>query len=145
MAMSLAVFCWWMLFQNRQVPKGVGTEMRALVASWGLLLHDEGAWGAVGGCRGLFGRQFWGSRVSKKKFSNFGEPSKRPKAAKSAPKCPPRGPKMSPREPRKTLKSIFIEETPIYQKVIKSGSKIKVFEGPRVRLWGQIQHQEGPW
>ena len=45
--MSLAVFFWWMLFQNRQVPKGVGTEMRALVASWGLLLHDEGAWSAV--------------------------------------------------------------------------------------------------
>ena len=80
-----------------QVPKGVGTEMRALVASWGLLLHDEGAWGAVEGCRGLFGWQFWGSRVQKKKFENFGEPSKRPKAAKSAPKCPPRGPTMSPR------------------------------------------------
>ena len=105
------------MIPNRQVPKGVGTEMRAMVASWGLLLHDEGAWGAVGGCRGLFGRQFWGSRVQKKKFENFGEPSKRPKAAKSAPKCPPRGPKMSPREPRTTLKSIFIEETLIYQKV----------------------------
>ena len=35
------------LFPNRQVPKGVGTEMRALVASWGLLLHDEGARSAV--------------------------------------------------------------------------------------------------
>ena len=63
------------------------------MASRGLLLHDEGAWGAVGGCRGLFGRQFWGSRVQKKKFENFGEPSKRPKAAKSAPKCPPKGAK----------------------------------------------------
>ena len=61
-------FCLWILFQNRQVPKGVGTEMRALVASWGLLLHDEGAWGAVEGCRGLFGRQFGGSRVPTKKF-----------------------------------------------------------------------------
>ena len=100
--------------------------MRAMVVSWGLLLHDEGAWGAVGGCRGLFGKQFWGSRVQKKKFENFGEPSKRPKAAKSAPKCPPRGPKMSPREPRKTLKSIFIEETPIYQQVAKSLGKINV-------------------
>jgi len=124
------------------VPKGVGTEMRAMVASWGLLLHNEGAWGAVGGCRGLFGRQFWGSRVQKKKFEKFGEPSKRPKAAKSAPKCPPRGPNMSPREPRTTLKSIFIEETPIYQKVMKSIGKIKVFEGRRVRLGGEIQHQE---
>ena len=142
--MSPALVYLRLLIPNRQVPKSVGTEMRALVASWGLLLHDEGAWGAVGGCRGLFGRQFWGSRVQKKKFENFGEPSKRPKAAKSAPKCPPRGPKMSPREPRKTLKSIFIEETPIYQKVIKSLSKIKVFEGRRVRLGGQIQHQEGP-
>ena len=42
----LLSFCWWILFQHRQVPKGVGTEMRALVASWGLLLHDEGAWSA---------------------------------------------------------------------------------------------------
>ena len=41
------------LLPNRQVPKGVGTEMKALVASWGLLLHDEGAWGAVESCRGL--------------------------------------------------------------------------------------------
>ena len=39
-----AVFFWWILFPNRQVPKGVGTEMKALVASWGVLLHDEGAW-----------------------------------------------------------------------------------------------------
>ena len=141
--MSPAVFSLWILIPNRQVPKGVGTEIWAVVASWGLLLHDEGAWGAVGGCRGLFGRQFWGSRVQKKKFENFGEPSKRPKAAKSAPKCPPRGPKMSPREPRTTLKSIFIEETPIYQKVIKSLGKIKVSEGRRVRLGCQIRHQEG--
>ena len=87
--MSLVVFSLWILNEKRQVPKGVGTEMRALVASGGLLLHDEGAWGAVGGCRGFFGRQFSGSRVQKKKFENFGEPSKRAKAAKSAPKCPP--------------------------------------------------------
>ena len=45
--MSPAVFFGWMLLQNRQAPKGVGTEMRALVASWGLLLRDEGAWSAV--------------------------------------------------------------------------------------------------
>ena len=77
------------LFQNRQVPKGVGTEMTALVASWCLLLHAEGAWGVVEGCRGLFGMQFGGSKVPTKKFYNFGEPSKRPKTAKSAPKCPP--------------------------------------------------------
>ena len=134
--MSPAVFSLWILIPNRQVPKGVGTEMRAMVASWGLLLHNEGAWGAVGGCRGLFGRQCWGSRVQKKKFENFGEPSKRAKAAKSAPKCPRRETNMSPREPRTTLKSIFIEETPIYQKVIKSLGKIKVFEGRRVRLGG---------
>ena len=38
----LLSFCWWILLQHRQVPKGVGTEMRALVASWGLLLRDEG-------------------------------------------------------------------------------------------------------
>ena len=67
----LLSFVWWILFQNRQVPKGVGTEMRALVASWGLLLHDEGAWGAVEGCRGLFGRQFGGSRVPKEKVLEF--------------------------------------------------------------------------
>ena len=46
--MSPAVFSLWILIPNRQVPKGVGTEMRAMVASWGLLLHNEGAWGAVG-------------------------------------------------------------------------------------------------
>ena len=62
---------WLILFQNRQVPKGVGTEMRALVASWGLLLHDEGAWGAVEGCRGLFGRQFWGLQGVKKEVLEF--------------------------------------------------------------------------
>ena len=95
------------------MPKGVGTEMKALVASWGLLLHDEGAWGAVEGCRGLFGGQFGGSRVPTKKFENIGEPSKHPDTANIGPKWSPRGPNMSPREPRKTLKSIFIEETPI--------------------------------
>ena len=142
--MSPAVFSLWILIPNRQVPKGVGTEISAVVASCGLLLHDEGAWGAVGGCRGLFGRQFRGSRVQEKKFYNFGEPSKRPKAAKSAPKCPPRGPNMNPREPRKTLKSIFIEEAPSYQKVTKSLGKIKVFEGRRARLEAQMRHQEGP-
>ena len=99
-----------------QVPKGVGTEMRALVASWGLLLHDEGAWGGVEGCRGLFGRQFGGSRVPKKKFYNFEEPSQSPKTAKRAPKCPPRRPQMSPREPQGTRKSIFLAKTLIYQK-----------------------------
>ena len=42
MAISPAVFsCLWIWVQNRQVPEGVGTEMRALVASWGLLLHLE--------------------------------------------------------------------------------------------------------
>ena len=142
--MSPAVFFWRILFLNRQVPKGVGTEMTALVASWGLLLHDEGAWGVVEGCRGLFGMQFGGSKVPKKKFYNFGEPSKRPKTAKSVPKCPPRGPKISPREPRNTWKGIFIEETPIYQKVINSLGKIKVFEGRRARWGVQIEHKEGP-
>ena len=39
--------CLWIFVPNRQVPKGVGTEMRALVAFWCLLLHDEGAWSAV--------------------------------------------------------------------------------------------------
>ena len=131
--MSPAVFSLWILSQNRQVPKGVGTEMTAMVASWGLLLHDEGAWGAVGGCRGLFGRQFWGSRVPKKSFRISGSHLNAPRPPKVPPSAPPRGPKMSPREPRKTLKSIFIEGTPIYQKVIKSLSKIKVFEGRRVR------------
>ena len=110
------LFFWRILLQNRQVPKGVGTEMRALVASWGLLLHDEGAWGAVEGCRGLFGRQFGGSRVPKKKFYNFEEPSQHPKTAKRAPKCPPRRPQMSPREPQGTRKSIFLAKTLIYQK-----------------------------
>jgi len=118
--------------------------MTALVASWGLLLHDEGAWGVVEGCRGLFGMQFGGSNVPIKKFYNFGEPSKRPKTAKSVPKCPPRGPKISPREPRNTWKGIFIEETPIYQKVINSPGKIKVFEGRRARWGVQIEHKEGP-
>ena len=66
--MSHAVVFLWTLFPNRQVPKGVGTEMRALVASWGFLLHDEGAWGVVEGCRGLFGMQLGGSKVQKKKF-----------------------------------------------------------------------------
>ena len=143
MAMSPAVFSLWILIPNRQVPKGVGTEMRALVASWGLLLHDEGAWGAVEGCRGLFGRQFGGSRVPKKKFYNFEEPSKRPKTAKSAPKCPPRRPKMSPREPQDTFKSIFLAKTLIYHKLANSLGEIKVFEGRRVRLGGEIRHQEG--
>ena len=36
------------------------------------------------------------------------------------------------------MKSIFIEETPIYPKIIKSISKIKVFEGRRVRLGGKF-------
>ena len=55
------------LLPNRQVPKGVGTEMRALVASWGLLLRDEGAWSAVEVCRGLLGGHIGGSRVPKEK------------------------------------------------------------------------------
>ena len=63
--------------------------MTALVASWGLLLHDEDAWGVVEGCRWLFGMQFEGSKVPKKKFYNFEEPSQRPKTAKRAPKAPP--------------------------------------------------------
>ena len=46
-AMSPCRLFWRILIPNRQVPKGVGTEMRALVASWGLLVHDEGAWSAV--------------------------------------------------------------------------------------------------
>ena len=45
--MSPAAFVSMILFPNRQVPKGVGTEMRGLVAPWGLLLHDEGSWSAV--------------------------------------------------------------------------------------------------
>ena len=61
-------FCLWILFKNCQVPKGVGTEMRALVASWGLLLHDEGAWSAVEGCRGLLWGHFGDSRVPKEKL-----------------------------------------------------------------------------
>ena len=56
-----------MLPQNSQVLKGVGTEMRALVASWGLLLRDEGAWSAVEGCRGLLGGHIGGSRITKEK------------------------------------------------------------------------------
>ena len=63
----LLSFFWRILFQNRQVPKGVGTEMKALVASWGLLLRDEGAWSAVECCRGVFGGHFGGSRVPKEK------------------------------------------------------------------------------
>ena len=66
----LLSFCWWILLPNRQVPKGVGTEMRALVASWGLLLRDEGAWSAVEVCRGLLGGHIGGSRVPKEKMRN---------------------------------------------------------------------------
>ena len=58
---------WWILIQNRQVPKGVGTEMRAMVASWGLLLHDEGAWSAVEVCRGLLGGHIGAPRVPTEK------------------------------------------------------------------------------
>ena len=134
---------------------GVGTEMRALVASWGLLLHDEGARGGVEGCRGLFGRQFGGSRVPKKKFYNFEEPSQRPKTAKRAPKCPPRRPKISPREPQDTCKSIFLAKTLIYQKLANSVGEIKVFEqvpkgvGAEMKVlvasWGLLLHDEGAW
>ena len=77
--------------------------MRALVASWGLLLHDEGAWGAVEGCRGLFGRQFGGSRVPKKKLYNFEEPSQHPKTAKRGPKCPPNRAKNEPKRAPKDV------------------------------------------
>jgi len=59
--------CWRILFQNHLIPKGVGTEMRALVASWGLLLRDEGAWSAVEVCRGLLAGHIGGSRVPKEK------------------------------------------------------------------------------
>ena len=69
--MSPAVFSLWILIPNRQVPRGVGTEIWALVASWGLLLHDEGAWGAVGGCRGFFGRQLSGFQGAKKEVLEF--------------------------------------------------------------------------
>ena len=51
---------------------------------------------------------------------------------------------MIPSEPRKKLKGIFIEETPIYQKVTDSVRKIRVFEGRRARWGGQIEHNEGP-
>ena len=88
------------VFEGRRVR--VGTEMRAMVASWGLLLHDEGAWGAVRGCRGLFGRQFFGSRVQKKKFENFGEPSKRLKSAKRTPQVPPKSTNKEPKRASKT-------------------------------------------
>ena len=87
--MSPAVFFEWMLLQNRQVPKGVGTEMRALVASWGLLLRDEGAWSAVEVCRGLLGGHIGGSRVPKEKFYNFGVPFKSHKSAPNNNKVPP--------------------------------------------------------
>ena len=142
--MSPAVFPLWILIPNRQVPKGVGTEIWAVVASWGLLLHDEGAWGAVGGCRGLFGRQCWDSRVQEKSFRISGSNLNAPRPPKVPPKCPPRRPNMSPRELRKTLKTMFIEETPIYQKVTQSLGQIKVFEGRRVRLGGEIRHEECP-
>ena len=134
--MSPAVFSLWILIPNRQVPKGVGTEMRAMVASWGLLLHNEGAWGAVGGCRGLFGRQFWGSRVQKKKFENFGEPSKRAKAAKSAPKCPPKRAKHEPKRAPKDVEEHLYRGNADLSNSNKSLGKIKVFEGRRVRLGG---------
>jgi len=42
------------------------------------------------------------------------------------------------------LKIIFIKKTLVYQHVINPSGKIKVFEGRRVRLGGQIRHQEGP-
>ena len=60
--------CLMVFVLNSSGTEIVGTEMTALVASWGLLLHDEGAWGVVEGCRGFFGGQFGGSRVPKKKF-----------------------------------------------------------------------------
>ena len=71
MAMSPAVFSLWILIPNRQVPKGVGTEMRAMVASWGLLLHDEGAWGAVGGCRWALREAILGFQGANKEVLEF--------------------------------------------------------------------------
>ena len=100
--MSLAVFPSWILNQNRQVPKGVGTEMRALVACWDLLHRDAGAWSAVEVYRGLLGGHIGGSGVPKV-LSAMQKPHARPTHPQVFPKRVKNEPERTPKHVQEDL------------------------------------------